>query len=325
MTLLAAIAWWALAKPADGLLFHGPGGMYSNLSCPFEWSKYSCVHMGGNFQKQAELGAEYFGTHSGEIQDAFGSMPPPDSRTVMIGDSTLRQLFISIACLSSPFLAESRVDWAEDHWPCHGSDNCISHGVQSGFNVGSLRYTNGHELHYLPHSGTLHLGEGAIFARMRRELAVFGGATLGPNTALRSQCGGRLSARDTVVAGVGIHDELVESTINDLSALGEAMRSLPDQPRLLLVASLTQHFDTEDGTWRGPKASSACVPAEAQNPREVREAARLQPGKNIDEVISWGDAGLGAHHIGNGDCSHYCMPGVPDTVAARLFRRLRGI
>ena len=109
--------------------------LYGNLSCPFEWSKYSCSHMGPPWRAQAELGRRWVEDRAGLLAMGFASPPRPGSRTLLVGDSLMRQLFISIACHATRDLASSRVDWQQS-WPCHRTPNCVAHGEHSGFNVG---------------------------------------------------------------------------------------------------------------------------------------------------------------------------------------------
>lgn len=163
--------------------------------------------------------------------------------------------------------------------------------------------------------------------RMRNEIAGGGAATLSQFTPLKTRGSAHLSASDTIVASVGIRDETVQRNLDAISAMGETFLRLPDQPRLLYIASLTQHFRTDDGTWGKTKkqCQKQCQPTLPRNPRLEREKAVLHPGKNVHELLTWEDTDLGDYHIGNGDCSHFCMPGVPDALAARVFQRVRSL
>ena len=57
-------------------------------------------------------------------------------------------------------------------------------GVHSGFNVGSIIFNTGAELHYLPHSGTLQRNEKDMFHRFVEEVKIHETISLGRNTAL---------------------------------------------------------------------------------------------------------------------------------------------
>jgi len=82
---------------------------YWNLSCPMEWSKYSCVHQGAHAHAE----------HSQKLtfEPSACSLPdigmqsyalPRGRRIVFIGDSLIRQVFIAFACLLSPHVEKLR-------------------------------------------------------------------------------------------------------------------------------------------------------------------------------------------------------------------------
>jgi hypothetical protein len=200
--------------------------LYSNLSCPMEWSKYSCVHQKNNFDA-ALAGINFSLSHQKEILKSFQFVPPDRSRLVFIGDSLTRQVFISIACLldglHSSIVAETRGQWLQK-WPCHGSSNCVKGGKHSGFNVASVRFVNGAEIHFLPLGGTVGRGqaEKGIVSRMIQELDDKGFVTMRNRTALASWSPLRLSRNDTLLINIGIHSKVgnVAAAARQLNDLG---------------------------------------------------------------------------------------------------------
>ena len=96
--------------------------------------------------------------------------------------------------------------------------------------------------------------------------------------------------------------------------------------RTIYVTTPTQHFNTNDGQWKTGemgKEQKSCIDRVDANPRADLENELLKPGENVDALIDFDDLNLGSMHVQRGnDCSHYCMPGVPDVVAARLMKEI---
>lgn len=302
-----------------------PSSLYYNLSCPFEWSKYSCVHQ--SEVAKADHSFNFTRMHFHTIKEALNVGFPSRTRVMLVGDSLMRQLFISIACLlagDKHTLEKFRMDWME-HWPCHGTANCIPGGNHSGFNVGSLIFNNGAELHFLPHSGSLRLSEPQIVKRFSKELLKGGGITFGKNTALPTEGDSNsLSRDDVLVFNIGIHSkgDKTKALLNEFAQFGSQLLKQRSRPRLIYVTTPAQHFQTNTGQYMG-NHSPGCVDRVKSNVRKDKEVKALAPGINVDLVLDYDDLELGSYHIGGNDCSHYCMPGVPDFVASRLIMALR--
>ena len=96
--------------------------------------------------------------------------------------------------------------------------------------------------------------------------------------------------------------------------------------RTIYVTTPTQHYNTPNGQrqpWKMAKEHNVCNDRVDANPRAELEKAMLIPGVNVDVLLDYDDLNLGVMHVQRGDdCSHYCMPGVPDVVAARLMKEL---
>ena len=88
------------------------------------------------------------------------------------------------------------------------------------------------------------------------------------------------------------------------------------------VTTVTQHFATSDGQYSKGRASKRCQPSIPSNPRLESELSVLREGVNVDRILRVDDLDAGALHVGaydGSDCTHYCMPGVPDVTAHRLL------
>ena len=73
--------------------------LYNNLSCDFEWSKYSCSHQSNNVIRGMES-RKLALRHRELILSSFvGQGPENNTRLILIVDSLKRQIFISL-CLS---------------------------------------------------------------------------------------------------------------------------------------------------------------------------------------------------------------------------------
>jgi len=97
------------------------------------------------------------------------------------------------------------------------------------------------------------------------------------------------------------------------------------RPKIVYVMTPSQHFNTDNGQYkqhRMDEEKSKCVERVASNPRAELEKRILKEGVNVDVLLDYDDLELGALHVQNGDCAHYCMPGAADLVAARLLESL---
>jgi hypothetical protein len=127
-------------------------------------------------------------------------------------------------------------------------------------------------------------------------------------------------------------------------------------PRFVYVTTPTQHFQTNTGQYTKKKGANLkhCESNVKRNPRrdiEIQSLVTLEVkdtnsnvqnvienitlvdtstmaasviqnsnGNTVYELFNYGDdLNKGSYHIAFGDCTHYCMPGIPDIVAARLY------
>ena len=211
------------------------------------------------------------------------------------------------------------------------------------------------ELHFVPHAGCRdeHTSEANVLERLEWEIDNFGRITLGGKTAMSP--GG--SDVDVLVYNVGIHhglwqarriisnfanrisrplmesnendnntrsNSIIAGIPNDNAGTGAGTNGYYTRPKTIYVTTPTQHYGTSDGQWQKGRTMTAksrqCVASVTTNPRAELEKELLQPGVNVDVLMDYDDLDLGKMHVRKGhDCSHYCMPGVPDVVGARLL------
>ena len=296
---------------------------YYNLSCPLEWSKYSCAHQGQ--QHQAEESLQQAVQYKSVITQIFQTGLQPYSRMLLVGDSTMRQLIIAMGCVAlaiSPDV-EYSVDW-QPKWPCHGTPKCVRGGEHSGFSRASLRFPNGSEVHFVPLDGSKGIHEEKnIVSRFSEQIAQEGRITFGPNIAFAINPDSDaiyLNATDTLIFNIGLHNSLdqISGTLQEFVDFADALRFQRNRPQIVYLTSLTQHFDTSNGQF-SPEVwgkHATCLSKIDANPRA--ELEREIVSGHVDQIIDYDDLAMGGLHIGGKDCTHYCMPGPPDYVAAQL-------
>eukprot|EP00421_Protoceratium_reticulatum_P012635 CAMPEP_0168383320 /NCGR_PEP_ID=MMETSP0228-20121227/13842_1 /TAXON_ID=133427 /ORGANISM="Protoceratium reticulatum, Strain CCCM 535 (=CCMP 1889)" /LENGTH=349 /DNA_ID=CAMNT_0008396467 /DNA_START=123 /DNA_END=1172 /DNA_ORIENTATION=+ len=311
-------------------------GGYYNLSCPFEWSKYSCAHQGKT--KLADSGETFAAA-------AFGQIKLPSRRVIMIGDSAMRQLFVSVGCSGIGSIEEYKLDWATDYnWPCHGSINCLERGEHSGFNTGSIKWTHGGEMHFLPHAGSMRNTEPDILQRMIHEIG-------GPQRRIsfgkhiKPFAGGQyLDKDDVVIYNAGYHNSYDDHRqhLGVVATLGQQLNQLgTEAPLFAYITTPTQHFPgpnnggyvkrVMDSTTLdtflepGPCSQHASDDIRTDTEHEILsdfyERSRMLLVDSID-VHDLGKLHVGDMEGGKADCTHYCQPGVPDMQAKSLFDQI---
>ena len=251
---------------------------------------------------------------------------------LLLGDSLLKQLFISLACDLSDDVAQSHIEWATEQapWGCMATHNCIRTGRHSGFHNGSVAFKSGGELHYLELHGTVMRD---VVDGLQKDLEQEGQITIGEKTMLvpaMTISRTVLSEGDVLVLMVGIHQRggnLVK-TLQRVRLLSKALMAAPRRPSFVFITTPTQHFRTTDGSgqYLAEIKEAGCIQAVPANPRRDLELQFIKSGM-VDRIIDYGgmDKDLGMFHIGADasyggiDCSHYCMPGVPDWISASLI------
>ena len=301
---------------------------YWNLSCPYEWSKYSCVHQGAlAHARAARPGFVPRGCRLLDVDGPRLARALRGRRLYFHGDSLVRQVFIGLGCSTRGAIQGEHIAWgckvgcrhvSQGEWPCHDTKNCVRAGVHSGFDSGSFFYDNSSDVVVGPdYVGRGHV-EGSAHAVNGR-----GG---GP---------GGSSSKDVFVVEAGVkgsEKKIIESLLHTLTSL----KSTPGgRPLVVHMETPPQSFPGgPDGTYDTekliPGLPEGCTPT-VQNVRFQREVAAVhRAGLSgvVDAHLSLeGLNTLGRDKIGGGvgtygDCTHYCMPGVPDVLAQALYTLL---
>lgn len=300
---------------------------YYNLSCPFEWARYSCIYK--NSSNSQESNNYYKSKHQYDINKSLVNLT---NRTVLlVGDSLTRQLFVSISCLTIKNVIFNYVDWM--YWPCYQDlSHCISSGLHSGFNIGYIEWFNGAKLNFQSLGGGYRYIESNIIKRFANELNKFKyihsyePSYKFPNNNISSTI---LSNNDIVIINLGFHQDDINSfkiKLFEFIEVGKQILKYHNEstPYLVYITSSTQHFN-KNGTYIGPDNNddnNNCIKESLHNPRKELEEKYLIEGESIHKLINFDDLKLGNLHIGGNDCTHYCMPGLPDIKAELIFNEL---
>ena len=118
---------------------------FFNLSCPLEWSKYSCAYQEKPYSE--EIAHFQFHSDCGWVTPTEMVRRAKGRPIFFIGDSLARQQFISLACFTWDFVSGTDVKWGRE-WPCHAQPRCIHGGEHSGFGRGCFTWRGGSEVCY---------------------------------------------------------------------------------------------------------------------------------------------------------------------------------
>jgi hypothetical protein len=325
---------------------------YGNLTCPFEWAKFSCFHQNRLPQGKRghELALQAWRQHEPQLRTWLAALPAPSVPTelpklLLVGDSTMRQVFIALGCYfwRRNELRDYSVDWATD-WLCQDIPNCVVSGNHSGFNVGHFTVgatTNNNnnnnnnnntieqppklQVFFLPIAGNALFRQADIVSKWEKELEATHQITFSLQPAARVY---QLTKDDTIVYSIGLHVGNRNSIYNTLDKFGRALLSKgPDRPKLVYMNTITQHFPTATGRFAArmihlPPDQFSCTANVSTNPLLGTELTRIRASVNVDLVFRPTDEEMGLHHVGGNDCTHYCMPGPPDVFALRLIHML---
>lgn len=286
---------------------------YWNLSCPFEWGKYSCVHQGALEHATTSLRLQFEPAEGcAMLYPSIDAKVFPSCRQLhFVGDSLIRQVFISMTCLLGSEVVARSVQWPscqqKKRRPCHQTKNCISCGEHSGFGPANVTLASGSKVLYGP----------------------------GPRPRLDS-----VGPCDVIVVEAGVHGK-GEEPARDLLH-NYVPQLLKRNASVIWLITPQPAFKSPLGTgvydakylaaMTSKKSKLACkqwVPAtrSADEWRVLRGGADIL-AQLLGVVELEGLNGLGHAKIGGGvgafgDCQHYCMPGVPDVLARAVFTMLR--
>jgi hypothetical protein len=301
---------------------------YWNLSCPLEMSSFSATHMGKDYQARAWEARTLALPAVLQIQQ----LTRLNSRIFFVGDSLLRQVFISMACLNP--IQYYAVPWYEKRPVRTRLPNTIRRGPHSKFDEARVWSHNNIELIY-------HHGMGGLLELEQYESHDPGlwiqQCLLGQpftTTALTKQVQSetniqretiRLRPTDIVLLNGSVHGER-DFNLQNIVDLQQCMQQSKVKhlwPRFVYMVTPPEHFPTPSGKFEPALLNLTkdykCRQEAVSNDRFQDEASRLHEymplvGKPVlDLQLSRGDL-----HVGGRDCLHWLMPGMPDLMAASL-------
>ncbi|KAG5183530.1 hypothetical protein JKP88DRAFT_198936 [Tribonema minus] len=300
---------------------------YWDLSCPWEWSKFSCAHQGQTAKAIASFAL------SQKLEGEDCRLNPFDAQAflallgrrkiVFVGDSLTRQMFTSLLCLlhASPAVrvVSDTIEWSTK-WSCLRLPNCIERGRHSGFTKGCVTFTPAAASAAAsatgggaPEADALEVcydykddGELVAFAMLRH-----------PDLRAR---------RDIVVANSGIHMTLRERSYDMTHYVAHARADAARLPIAVYRETSPQHFEGTAGGlyFKGKSSFKRCKDSVvlAEEPLSEPERAYMA-GQVAMLAVNPLAAAAGNMHVGAGvDCTHWCAPGVPDLWNVALFNYL---
>jgi hypothetical protein len=282
---------------------------YWNLSCPIEWSKYSCVHQDAA-RHASQARKLHFEPTDCTLPPIGNQQLPTGQRVVFFGDSLIRQVFISMACLLSNHVVKTELHWPEcggkqpEEWPCHEAPNCIACGPHSGFRKAIIHLSGGSQLEYrssLPEMGPKDV--------LIMETGVHGNDPQAMTLARIAKIRHLLDQNSTIIWFVTPQDAFKSSA-------GDGMYNV--------------EFLTKTGAPIGFPCENIVLPVRSQGEwralnQSKRVLSQLFGVIELANLHEQGHAKVGGRKGGFGDCQHYCMPGVPDLFARAVFAMLQAV
>lgn len=320
---------------------------YWNLSCPLEMSTFSAAHIGGDdFLQRAFKARNLSMSALPLLKNNDPWLLHHGRRIFFVGDSLLRQVFISLSCLYWNQVDHYAVPWFERRHGRTNHANTVSHGPHSKFEEARVILKGGTE--FIFHhgiGGLLSLGQdyrshdpniwleacmrGIPFSTMTVDTRF--DSIVSEQSVPRKAM--QLNADDIVVLNGSVHGDR-QLNLNNIADLVDCMDRDPVKkktmwPRLVYLATGAEHFPTSSGKFEEEliETNYTCqqeVPRDLLHEHRQREEeihlGHLMPifGKDVlDLEYSRGDL-----HVGGRDCLHWIMPGIPDLLAASLVGSL---
>ena len=301
------------------------------------------------------LGAALTADH---VQQAYGALLPKlrGRRIVFMGDSLHRQLFVSFACLLHSACPPCFTRWNAYWFPatprlgpgqgkkCHSETRCDFSSATIEFDA--ARKEGGANASFELHTCEVNDWRGASSGSL---------ATASPSM---SKCMKRfhsLRSKDVLIYGsTGLHAIGRNTAMNSpahLAAYAKAevqallynvnrTYSTARRPHILWRELTAPHWDTPTGffypglnisltrfvtPWLNRHFCSANQTAQAEG-NSWNAAANAQLAAIVPILRVW-DLSITAHdaHTAFGDCTHFCLPGVPDAWSRQLAGVLRSL
>jgi hypothetical protein len=316
--------------------------MYWNLSCPLEMSAFSAAHIGGEEFEQRAYEAQNLTYAALRQLEQNNPWLLHRRRIFFVGDSLLRQVFISLSCLYWNRVEKYGVPWFERRHGRMNHANTISHGPHSKFEEARVVLKGGTE--FIFHhgiGGLLTLGQDYrshdthiwLEACMRGKpfMATVIDTEYSPiiselNVPRRTV---ELTTDDIVVVNGSVHGDR-QLNLYNVEDLIKCMDRDPHKkekmwPHLVYLTTGAEHFPTESGKFEEEliEKNFTCRQKTSVDNRQKEESklvGGLLPilGKEVfDLELERGDL-----HVGGNDCLHWIMPGIPDLLAASLITSL---
>jgi hypothetical protein len=334
---------------------------YWNLTCPLELSMFSGIHMGKEeyvhrawaAREIAERAVAYF---------TFKDWSDLDNRKIVfIGDSLLRQVFISMACLAWDRVEDYAIPWFQNRQVRTHHPQTIAKGPHSKFEEGRVLLRGNLELVY-HHGigGLLELGEEyhteetetwikACFLgkpltgltpkyvdwshvdNSRKEDPRQGMST---DNVIRERL--TFGSRDVVLINASVHGwrnfnlQNIQDLLKCKKTRGEDQTSKLKRytwPQFYYIVTGPSHFPTTTGAFDKRLLEAEddfdCIPHSTYNDLQVEESTKLRDYLPLIGLdILPLQVDSGHLHIGGKDCLHWMQPGIPDLLAADVLRSI---
>jgi hypothetical protein len=313
--------------------------LYWNLSCPMELSMFSGAHMGGDFLERAQK-ANILARSSLSTFETVDWSALENRRIFFVGDSLLRQVFISIACLNWDLVENYAVPWFEKRGVRTRQPNTIGSGPHSKFEEARVLLKGNVELVFHHGIGGL-LQLGQEYQSHDPDLWIKdcytkkSFTTFTPKLPESNNQGDMstlqvtreklvLKSSDVVVINGSVHGERLFNLNNILDLLKCRNQMKYDEgswPTLLYVMTGASHFPTKTGAFEEDlldrEDDFGCSTESSFRGYQNDELQKLEGhlpilGKEILDI----EYKQGDLHVGGKDCLHWLQPGIPDLLAA---------
>jgi hypothetical protein len=330
---------------------------YWNLACPLEMSMFSGSHMGTEdyvnrawaAREIAEKAVTYFAVKDWSDLE--------NRKIVFVGDSLLRQVFISMACLAWDRVEDYAIPWFQNRQVRTHQPNTIGKGPHSKFEEGRVLLRGNTELIY-HHGigGLLELGEEYHTEETETWIkACFLGKPftgLAPKyidwqTVVDSDNGDprlrmttdnvqreRLSfgSKDVVLINASVHGgrSFNLQNIQDLMECKKT-RGVDQNPQLkqkwpnfYYIITGPSHFPTKTGAFDKrlleTEEDFQCIQQSTYKDQQVEEETKLKDYVPFigSDILSL-QMQSGHLHVGGKDCLHWMQPGIPDLLATAVL------
>lgn len=330
----------------DDSSFLSSPGLYWNLSCPLELSMFSGAHMGGDYLERAWKARELARNETLTLHKNLEWRALKNRRIYFIGDSLLRQVFISLACISWDHVESYAVPWYDKRPVRSRQPHTIGSGAHSKFEEARVRLKGNVELIFHHGIGNLvelgqeyHSQDPNSWLKqcyMKRPFT-----TVSPTLPDRRKGQHEMNTMTTV----NVTRQNLTVTSNDIVVLNgsvhrsrdfnlrnivdflqcKALVKYPDHnwPTFVYLITGASHFPTDTGAFKEELLETeddfGCINVTEFRGHQIQELSLLQDHVPIigaevaDLQYKSGDL-----HVGGRDCLHWLQPGIPDLLAAKV-------